>query len=69
MWRGSVQSCGGERLLCCKLLHVNQHLITQPGLPLRSEQHLLLIKMSGKTSCPEGTFHEEGSLAEASLSS
>lgn len=52
-------------LLCCELLHANQYLIRQPGLPgcpASSQQHFLLIKKSGRASCREGTFHEERTL-------
>lgn len=71
-WRGCVQSCSGERLLCCELLHGNQHLITQPAVlgdlpapphpPPPHKWHLLLFRKSDGASCGEGTFQEEGML-------
>lgn len=68
-WRGSVQSCSGERLLGCELLPANQYLITRPGVPggpPRPKQILLLIKTSDMAFCGEGTFHELGMLVARS---
>lgn len=69
---GALCRAAGEWLLCCELLRVNLHLITQPalpGCPAPSKQHLLLIKKSGRASCWERTFHKEGMLVATRVAS